>query len=146
MLVVCLWNGGVVWQRQRCSSQGPLTKAYPQRHVKEAKRRDGTPMTARSTPGYFTGRPLVSRWPRPTGERLTIRRHGSVAFVLMPRSRPPLGPHDQAYPHQSNRKTQNGVVGVVGQQGHEGHDHNALESISGGPEGKARGPQLTVLA
>jgi len=45
---VCLWNGGVVWRRQRCSSQGPLTKAYPQRYVEEAERSDGTPMTART--------------------------------------------------------------------------------------------------
>ena len=39
--VVCLWNGGVVWRRQRCSSQGPLTKACPQRHVEEAERSEG---------------------------------------------------------------------------------------------------------
>ena len=48
MVVVCLWNGGVVWRRQQCSSQGPLTKAYPQRYVKEAERSDGAPLAARA--------------------------------------------------------------------------------------------------
>ena len=45
--MVCLWSGGVVWRRQRGSSQGPLTKAYPQRYGGEAECSDGTPMTAR---------------------------------------------------------------------------------------------------
>ena len=44
--------------RQRCSSQGPLTKACPQRHVEEAERSDGAPMAARA-PGCFADRPLV---------------------------------------------------------------------------------------
>ena len=57
--MVCLWNGGVVWRRQRCSSQGPLTKAYPQWYVEEAERSDGTPMAARA-PGGSAGRPLVA--------------------------------------------------------------------------------------
>ena len=83
---------------------------------------------------------LVRRWPGPTGGRLTIRRRGSAVLVLAPRPGPPLGPHDQDYPHERDRKAQDGVVGVVCQQGHEGHDHNTLESISAEPEGIARGP------
>ena len=45
---VCLWNGGAVCASRRRSSQGPLTKAYPQRYVKEAKRSDGTPTASRT--------------------------------------------------------------------------------------------------
>ena len=56
-LVVCLCNGGVVWRRQRCSSQGPLTKACPQRYVEEAERSDGAPMAARP-PDCSADRPL----------------------------------------------------------------------------------------
>ena len=84
--------------------------------------------------------PFVGLLARPAVGRFTVRRRGSVNFVLAPCPGPPLGPHDQDYPHQSDRETQDGVVGVVGQQGHEGHDHNALESITGGPGGIARGP------
>jgi hypothetical protein len=46
--VVGLWDGGVVCAGRRRCSQGPLTKAYPQRYVEEAERSDGTPMAARA--------------------------------------------------------------------------------------------------
>ena len=83
-LVVCLWNGGVVWRRQRCSSQGPLTKAYPQRYVEEAERSDGTPMAARA-PGCFAGRPRGTVRPG-IGSRIAWKRAralGVAGLVLV---------------------------------------------------------------
>ena len=99
-LVVCLWNGGVVWRRQRCSSQGPLTKAYPQRYVEEAERSDGTPMAARA-PDCLADRPLVAGKPgigSRIGWRNLVRVLAVVGLVVLAalgfRS---LGAYRQAY-------------------------------------------------
>ena len=80
-LVVCLCNGGVVWRRrQRCSSQGPLTRAYPQRYVEEAERSDGTPMAARAS-DCFADRPLGTGKPG-IGSRIGWRNLVRVLAVV----------------------------------------------------------------